>query len=202
MDNMEKLCGLIEDELKKVVDKGLNVSNLEVAYKLVDMYKDIKNTEYWDVKSEYYMGVLDEMQGGYSQDDGYSMEGYSERRGQKRDSRGRYSRDGGYSANYDNESSLARRGQHYVRGHYSRNDGYSRSNGRDGGYSQNYDRYMDSKQSFRSEKTSECKKRLMASLEEYMEDMSAQMEEMLRDSDCAEERDTIKRYLDKIKSIA
>lgn len=200
MDKMQKLCGLIEDELKKVAEKGLNSGNLEVAYKLVDMYKDLKNTEYWDIKSEYYMGVLDEMQGGYSQDDGYS-----ERRGQKRDSRGRYSRDGGYSQNYDNESSFARRGQHYVRGHYSRNDGYSRNNGRsmEGGYSgANFDRYMDSKQSYRSEKSPDCKQRLMESLEDYMEDMSAQMEEMLRDSDCAEERATIKKYLDKIKSIA
>ena len=67
MDKMQKLCGLIEDELKKVAEKGLNSGNLEVAYKLVDMYKDLKNTEYWDIKSEYYMGVLDEMQGGYSQ---------------------------------------------------------------------------------------------------------------------------------------
>lgn len=41
----------------------------------------------------------------------------------------------------------------------------------------------------------------MNTLEEYMDDFSAQMEEMLRDSDCREERDTIKRYLDKIKAI-
>ena len=61
---------------------------------------------------------------------------------------------------------------------------------------------MDSKESYRSNKTPECKERLMNTLEEYMEDFSNQMEEMMRDSDCQEERATIKRYIDKIKNIA
>ena len=42
----------------------------------------------------------------------------------------------------------------------------------------------------------------MDTLEDYMDDFSQKMEEMLRDSDCAEERTTIKRYLDKIKNLA
>lgn len=181
---MEKLCELIKKELDNIAEKGLNTGNLETAYKLIDMYKDLKNTEYWDVKSEYYMG---------------EMGGYSERR----DSRGRYSKDVGYSSEYDRDSSYrGRRGEHYVRGHYSRDDGYSRDGGRDGYSSDHYDRYMDSKQSYRSSKSPECKQRLMDTLEDYMDSFSRQMEEMLRDSDCAEERTTIKRYLDKIKDIA
>ena len=67
MNNMDKLCKIIEEELGKIAEKGLNTGNLETAYKLIDMYKDIKNTEYWDTKGEYYMAVLDEMNGGYSQ---------------------------------------------------------------------------------------------------------------------------------------
>lgn len=173
MEKMEKLCQLIEEKLKDIAEKGLNTGNLDIAYKLIDMYKDIKNTAYWDTKSEYYMAVLDEMQGGYSQDGGYSQHDgeYSQRRGQKRDTRGRYSRDGGYSGYDDGGESYARRGEHYVRGHYSRADGgYSR----DGGYSgDRYERYMDSKQSYRSGKSSECKQRLMDTLEEYMEDFSS-----------------------------
>ena len=70
-----------------------------------------------------------------------------------------------------------------------------------GGYSGNYDRYMESKQSYRSSKSPECKQRLMENLEQYMDDFSQRMEEMLRDSDCQEERATIKRYIDKIKNI-
>ena len=89
MRDMKELCRIIEEELGKIAEKGLNTSNLETAYKLIDMYKDIKNTEYWDTKCEYYETVLDEMRGGGSS---YAMEhDYS---GRHRDSRGRYSRDG------------------------------------------------------------------------------------------------------------
>ena len=99
MDKMKKFCEIIETELGKIAEKGLTTSNLDAAYKLVDMYKDLKNTDYWETKGEYYDTVLIEMQGGYSHndermmDDGYSM------RGRKRDSMGRYSRDDGYSMN-------------------------------------------------------------------------------------------------------
>lgn len=186
MRDMEKLCSIIEDELGKIAEKGLNTNNLETAYKLIDMYKDLKNTEYWDVKGEYYMS---------------EMGGYSEAR--RRDSMGRYSSDDGrIDRDYDRDSSYRgrRSGEHYVRGHYSR-DGY-RNGGYSGDYAENYGRYMDSKASYRSSKSPECKQRLMDTLEEYMDDFSRQMQEMLRDSDCAEERATIKRYLDKIKNIA
>lgn len=186
MRDMEKMCGLICDELDKIAEKGLNTGNLETAYKLIDMYKDLKNTEYWEIKSEYYMDEMSE---------------YSEAR--KRDRMGRYSRDGGYQVPdraYDSDSSYARRGEHYVRGHYSRAGGdYARNDGYSG---DTYGKYLDSKQSYRSSKSPECKQRLMSTLEDYMSDFSRQMEEMLRDSDCAEERSTIKRYLDKIKDIA
>lgn len=192
MKNMEKLCGIIEEELRKISEKGLNTSNIETAYKLVDMYKDLKNTEYWDTKSEYYMAVLDEMQGGYSQNDGHMYgDEYSLR---KRDAMGRYSKDGMRGdMGYESGNSYAKRGS--MRGRYMRDGGYAHD-----GYS-GYDKYMDSKQAYRSGKSPECKQRLMDTLEEYMDDFSQHMEEMLRDADCAEERTTIKRYLDKIKSI-
>ncbi len=194
MKDMTRLAERICEELDKIAEKGLNTGNLETAYKLVDMYKDLKNTEYWEQKGEYYMAVLDEMQGGageYSQRN-YGADDYSERR--RRDSRGRYSRDGGQmGSSYDGGSSY--------RGGYSRNrGGYSRN---DGGYSgDTYDRYMDSKMSYRDSKSPECKQRLMSTLEEHMDNFTHQMEEMLRDSDCQEERTTIRRYLDKIKNLA
>lgn len=184
MKDMEKLCMIIEGELHKIAEKGLNTGNLDTAYKLIDMYKDLKEADYKEVKTEYY---LEEM-GGYSHaghDKGHMAEEYdmgrSERR--KRDRMGRYSRNDGY----EHGDSLRR--------------GYSRNNYTDGEYN-GYDRYMDSKQSYRSNKTPECKQRLMQTLEEYMDDFTEQMEAMMRDSDCAEERSTIKRYLDKLKNIA
>ena len=72
MRDIKDLCARIEDELSKIADNGLTTGNLEMTYKLIDMYKDIKNTQYWDKKVEYYNTVLDEMRGGYNDD-------YSER---------------------------------------------------------------------------------------------------------------------------
>ena len=164
-------------ELEKKAETGIkSTSDLDTIWKLAGTYKDLLKIDMLQEGSEY------------SHNDGYS-----ERR--KRDSRGRYSREGGY----------AREGE------YSREGNYSEAYERDGSYragrrySQDGDmkreRYMESKHAYRNGKSPECKQRLMNTLEEYMDDFSAQMEEMLRDSDCREERDTIKRYLDKIKSI-
>lgn len=149
-----KLVELVENELKKIVDKGLNTANLDTAYKLVDMYKDLCNMDYWDNEME----------------DGYSAEGYGYR------------------------NSRANRGKHYVRGHYSRT-------GYDDGTSASYDKYMSEKRNYRSNKSESCKNRLMESLEDYMDDFTARMEDLADDADCAEERDTIQRYISKIKSL-
>ena len=82
-----KLMQNIREELDKIAEKGLNTGNLETAYKLIDMLKDMENVEYWKCKEGYYNAVLDEMEGSRGQSD------YSERR--KRDSMGRYSREDG-----------------------------------------------------------------------------------------------------------
>ena len=51
MRDIKDLCARIEDELSKIADNGLTTGNLEMTYKLIDMYKDIKNTQYWDKKA-------------------------------------------------------------------------------------------------------------------------------------------------------
>ena len=71
----DKILEIVCDEMDKIAEKGLTTGNLETAYKLVDMYKDLKTVEGMD---EYY-------------DD----DEYSQARGRmraKRDSMGRYSR--------------------------------------------------------------------------------------------------------------
>lgn len=194
MEKMMKLCELIESELHKIAEKGLTTSNLETAYKLVDMYKDIKNTEYWETKGEYYDTVLMEMQGGYSEgnysmmDDDYSM------RGRKRDRMGRYSREDGMGG-----QSYARDGRrgNQGRNQYSRMGDYSSNVG---GYS-TYDRYMDSKQSYRSDKSADGKQRLMDSLEDYMDDFTEKIKEMHRDADTPEEREMISKFMSKLQNI-
>lgn len=47
---MHKLLERVEKELDGIGDKGLNSSNLDTTYKLIDIYKDIKESEYYDTK--------------------------------------------------------------------------------------------------------------------------------------------------------
>ena len=192
MDKMKKLCELIESELSKIAEKGLTTSNLETAYKLVDMYKDLKNTEYWETKGEYYDTVLMEMQGGYSERDYAMMDDDYSMRGRKRNRMGRYSREEGMGG-----QSMARGGRRDNRGRYSREGGYSMN---DGGYSM-YDRYMDAKQSYRSNQSMDGKQKLMESLEDYMDDFTEKIKEMSRDADSAEERELINKFMAKLQNI-
>lgn len=88
----EKLC----DELKEIAKKGeLGAVDLEIVHKLTDTIKNIDKIE-----------MLED-------GDGYIMDGDWEARGSYRG--GDYSR-----RDYDDGSSNANRGMHYVRGHYSR----------------------------------------------------------------------------------
>lgn len=118
------------------------------------------------------------------------MDSESER-GRKRDSMGRYSsNDGRMMPDYDRGSSYARRGEHYVRGHYSRSDG------RDA-----YDDYMTQKQSYRSGKSEDCKRKMLAALEEHLDELTTEMSDMSKDAECREERDLVKRYVEKLRDM-
>lgn len=186
MRDIKDLCTRIEDELSKIADNGLTTGNLDMAYKLIDMYKDIKNTQYWDKKVEYYNTVLDEMRSGYG-------ERYSER-GRKHDSMGRYSRSDGRMMypDYDRGSSYGDESHDYGagRGHYSRSDG------RD-----TYSDYMAQKQSYRSGKSEDCKRKMLAALEEHLDELTTEMSDMSKDAECREERDLVKRYVEKLRNM-
>ena len=133
MDEMYRMGERIKEELDKIAEKGLNIGNLDHAYKLIDMYKDLKNVDYWEAKKDYY-----------------------------------------------------------------ETDGYSYRDGSDA-----YNRYIDSKRTYRHNAgDGNCKQRLMNTLDDYMDSFASRMEEMLRDADCAEERETIQRYLSKLNSLS
>lgn len=68
--------------------------------------------------------------------------------------------------------------------------------------SDTFNRYMEAKQAFRNLKNSECKQRLIDMVVIHMDTLTRQLEDMLRDSDCAEERATIRRYLESFKRLA
>lgn len=64
---MKELLERVKNELEKIGDKGLTQSNLETTYKLIDIFKDIREAEYYEKMCE---------------EDSYSA--------RARDSRGRY----------------------------------------------------------------------------------------------------------------
>lgn len=93
---MEKFKKSIEKELKEIEQQGLNMNNIEVASKLVEMLKNlskIEKSEEGDEKGMRKYREYDDYRGDYERryrdDDDYS---YGRR---SRDSRGRF-RDSGY----------------------------------------------------------------------------------------------------------
>lgn len=162
---------VLPQKIHEIFEKGLTTANIEHAYKLIDMYKDLKEVEHWETE--------DQQEGQYSQ------------RGRRRDRMGRYAQnDGLYSS--DN-------GKSYEDKWEGNNYQYPRADNRG---TDAHRRYMEAKQSFRSTKSVDCKRKLMDTVDEYMDSFARQMEEMLRDSDCKEERDTIQRYIQKIRELS
>ena len=76
MDILEDIKRIVEEPIRTIVKDGVNSSNLDYLYKLVDIHKDIANEEYWEMKEEKYMRYGE-----------YGRDTYGRR---ARDSRGRY----------------------------------------------------------------------------------------------------------------
>lgn len=49
---MYKLLEKVEKELENIGEKGITNSNLDTAYKLIDIYKDIKESKYYDKETQ------------------------------------------------------------------------------------------------------------------------------------------------------
>ena len=81
----------VEKLIKQVTESGLQVANVELLYKLIDIHKDINNEEYWEKKEENMMyRDYDNYSGGRSRDSrGRYMDSYG-RRGVPGTGRGRY----------------------------------------------------------------------------------------------------------------
>ena len=81
----------VEKLIKQITESGLQVANVELLYKLIDIHKDINNEEYWKKKKENMMyRDYDNYSGGRSRDSrGRYMDSYG-RRGVPGTGRGRY----------------------------------------------------------------------------------------------------------------
>lgn len=69
----------VEKAIKKITEGGLQIADIELLYKLIDIHKDIENEKYWKEKEEKMM---------YKGRDYFMDESYNG--GRSRDSRGRY----------------------------------------------------------------------------------------------------------------
>ena len=178
MNEFEKLCQHIDNELHKIEEKGLNQSNLETAYKLIDMYKDMAEAEYYKMMAD---GGMDEM-GGYAGN--YSGYGSSSRPALHNMMQDR--------GEYGMESSYARRGHRQSRdsmGRYKSN------------YSGAYDEYQRAKEQYRMNKSGACKSDVLDMLGQYMTEIEDDLKDMSRNADCQEERQEIMKHLDKMRNM-
>jgi hypothetical protein len=188
---MEKLKELIEEEIKKVEENGIEVDKLGQLGMLIDIHKDISNEEYWKKEEEKAMRY-----GNY----GEYGEGYGEGYGRRsRDSRGRYRgySEGGYS-----------RGMYGERG---TTDGRDRSRGSYGHhmpYSPMYmDRMMDGMEGYMegmeqySRGNYGAKGQTVESLEKMLEGIVAFVEDIQQDPEQQEEKEVVNHYIRKLKEM-
>lgn len=187
---MHKLRENAEKELKAIEEKGLTSSNLDNAYKLVEIMKGVDKIEMMQ-------------DGGYSQE-GYSrdMEDYSREGGygcgnsNYSRERGGYSREGGYSNDYDNGNSY-RRGRSATTGRYVHRPNYSRLSGED----TDMDRYRESKREYSNSRDDGAKNKMLDALEDFMSGLCGMMKQLTKDADCREEREVIQNWCRKIAEI-
>lgn len=179
---MHKLRENAEKELKAIEEKGLTSSNLDNAYKLVEIMKGVDK-----------INMMEEG-GGYSRD-GYSrdMEDYSRDGGYG----GGNSRDRGYSRdNYDNGNSY-RRGRNQRTGEYMHRPNYSRLSGDD----TDMDEYRSRKMEYSNNRDDGTKNRMLDALEDFMSGVHGMMKQMFKDADCREEREIIQNWARKIAEM-
>ena len=175
---MHKLRENAEKELKAIEEKGLTSSNLDNAYKLVEIMKGVDKIEMMQDSGEY-------SRDGYSRD----MEDYSrERGGYSRN--GDYSREGNYSNDYDNGNSY-RRGRSATTGRYVHRPNYSRLSGDD----TDMDRYKEDKRQYSNSRDGGDKERMLDSLERLVVNVCDMVVQIDRDCDCVDERDIIFKHV-------
>ncbi len=181
---MHKLRENAEKELKAIEEKGLTSSNLDNAYKLVEIMKGVDKINMMQDGGEY-------SRDGYSRD----MEDYSrERGGYSRN--GDYSREGNYSNDYDNGNSY-RRGRSATTGRYVHRPNYSRLSGDD----TDMDEYRNRKREYSNSRDEGSKGRMLDALEDFMCGVSSMVKQICRDADCREEREIVKKYAREIAEM-
>lgn len=183
---MHKLRENAEKELKAIEEKGLTSSNLDNAYKLVEIMKGVDKIEMMQDGDQYIRDRYSRDGEDYSREGGYGG-GNSRDRG--------YSRDG-YSNDYDNGNSY-RRGRNQRTGEYMHRPNYSRLSGED----TDMDRYRESKREYSNSRDDGAKNKMLDALEDFMSGVCGMMKQLTKDADCREEREVIQNWCRKIAEI-
>lgn len=171
-----------EKELKAIEEKGLTSSNLDNAYKLVEIMKGVDKINMMQDSGEYSRDGYSWDMEDYSRDGGYGG-------GNSRDRV--YSRD-----NYDNGNSY-RRGRNQRTGEYMHRPNYSRLSGDD----TNMDEYRNRKREYSNSRDEGSKGRMLDALEDFMCGVSSMVKQICRDADCREEREIVKKYAREIAEM-
>lgn len=169
---LDKLVDSVKKELKEISEQGLNASNLEMAKKLVDMYKDLQEVE--QMGSNYNMR-------GYGKDGGYSN------RGGGYQGRGRYYAEGDYDnrGGYNNRGGSNYNGYNRMKEHLDRiNDGVEM-------YNYGRERYQHG----------DSEERVYEGLEKLMYAVCMFVESAMGFAETPEEKDIIRRHVQKMSSM-
>lgn len=179
---MKKLKELIEEEIKKTEESGLNMEKLEELETLVDIHKAISNEEYWKNKEEKTMRY-----GNYGEyNEGY--EGYGRRR---RDSRGRYM-EGRYNERGSTDGRDRMRGSY---GHYMPYPEVYMDRMMDG-----MEGYMEGREQYNRGNYG-AKGQTVESLEKMLEGIVAFVEDIQQDPEQKEEKEVVNHYIKKLKEM-
>lgn len=170
----DKIKDMVTKELQQLSTTELNENNLDILFKLVDIYKDLENVDYWNVKKEV-MQMRYNNYGNYS-DGGYGNYGNYGRRGVPGSGRGYRGYSDGYSEGYsEGEEMLENMKESY--GAYSESmSAYSRGN---------YNAGQDS----------------MKALEDTMQIFTEFAHKMLNEVEGPEAQKIIKKHLRKISQM-
>ena len=177
---MHKLKENAIKELKAIEEKGISTSNLENAYKLVEIIKGIDK--------------IDMMEG----TNGYSNAGYDMDRHMMRDGYGRGNSRDAYANDREDYDS----GNSYRRGRNQRTGRYmSRSYSRLGEDEDEMEEYRERKREYSNSRDPASKERMLDALEDFMSGTTLMLKQMFRDSDCVEEREIIQKYAKEIANM-
>lgn len=193
---MHKLRENAEKELKAIEEKGLTSSNLDNAYKLVEIMKGVDKIKMMEEGDQYSRDGYSRDGEDYSRDGGYGG-GNSRDRGYSRE--GDYSRDGngGYSNNdYDNGNSY-RRGRNQRNGQYMHRPNYSRLSGDD----TDMEEYRSRKMEYSNSRDEGSKSKMLNALNDFMSGVHGMMKQMFKDADCREEREIIQEWAQRIAEM-